>query len=229
MKLNINSVKKGLILIAILIVPSLAYLLLSTGKNKFIPLAIYGPKKVDSVLVDGKYRIDTVYHKTLPFSLTDQRGQTITDKDLEGKIYVANFFFATCKSICPKMTGQLQTVQKKFAAMRDLKIVSHTVDPERDTVEALAQYGKQNLVKPGKWFLLTGDKKHIYDLARHSYLVNALQGDGGPEDFIHSELLVLVDKDKRIRGFYDGTNPEEVDRLVDEIKVLKVEYKEKEQ
>ena len=211
---------KGLVLFTILIVPSLAYLFLITGKNNFKHLEIYGPRDLNS-------KGDTVYHTIPDFSFINQEGKTITQKDFEGKIYIADFFFATCPTICPKMSTQLQRVQKEFAAQRELKIISHTVNPEKDSVQALAQYAKQFMVNPRKWNLVTGNKKEIYDLARDGYYITALKGDGGPDDFIHSEKLVLVDKEKRIRGYYDGTNQASVDTLMDEIRVLLLEYKEK--
>jgi protein SCO1 len=222
-----SPLKKGLILFSILVVPSLLYLVLTTGKHNFIHLQYFGPKETDSVQVNGSYRVDTVYHKVGGFSLLNQEGKTITDKDLEGKFYVANFFFTTCPSICPKMTSELYRVQQKYPAVRELRFLSFSVNPEKDTVAALADYAKRYLVNKRKWHLLTGDKKQIYDLARNSFLLSVQEGTGGPEDFIHSEQLVLVDKERHIRGYYDGTDPKEVDRLIDEIKVLTLEYKEK--
>jgi protein SCO1/2 len=218
---NPVSIKKALILFAILLCPSIAYMLLTTGKNNFKHLPIYGPKELSATN-------DTIYHTVSGFSLINQLGNKVTEKELDGKIYVADFFFASCKGTCPKMTGQLQRVQTKYAALRDLRIVSFSVDPVRDSVPALAAYAKQNMVNPRKWNLLTGDKKSIYDLARNDYYIVASEGNGGPEDFVHSEKVVLVDKEKHIRGYYDGTDPLEIDRLIDEIQVLKAEYHEKE-
>lgn len=212
--------KRGLILFVILVLPSIAYLLLSSGRNHFKHLPIYGPKDVNE-------KGDTIYHTIPDFQFINQEGKTITQKDLEGKIFVADFFFATCPSICPKMSSQLQRVQKMFEAEWGLKILSHTVNPEKDSVAALAEYGKRFMVNPRKWYLVTGDKKAIYDLARTGYFITAREGDGGPDDFIHSEKFVLVDKEKRIRGYYDGTDSTSVNTLIDEIKVLLAEYNEK--
>jgi protein SCO1/2 len=202
---------------------------MTTGKNHFTHLPIYGPKDLDSTFVNGKYKTDTIYHTITDFQLTDHLNRPVSLKDMEGKIFVADFFFASCKSICPVMTGSMQRIQDRFAAARELRLLSFTVNPERDSVPALAAYARQHLVNSRKWMLLTGDKKTIYDQARYSFLVTALPGDGGPDDFIHDDKLVLVDKEKHIRGYYVGTDSTEVNRLMDEITVLLLEYKEKEQ
>jgi protein SCO1/2 len=170
---------------------------------------------------------DTLFHTVSDFSLTCQTGKTITQKDLEGKIYVADYFFANCKSICPKISKQLERVQKHFADEPSVMIVSHTVDPKRDTVEALVAYAKLHDANPEKWLFLTGDKKQLYDLARHSYLVTASEGNGGDQDFVHTEQVALIDKEKRIRGCYDGTDSLAVGRLIVDIEQLLLSYKEK--
>lgn len=209
---------KALILLGILLVPSLAYLIVSRGKNNYQRLEIFGPKEPSSTNPG-----DTSYHTIAPFELTAHDKSVFSDKDLEGKIYVADFFFATCQTICPKMSMQMKRVQEAYKEDPDVILISHTVDPDRDTVNALAAYAAEYGAINGKWFFLTGEKKEIYDLARHSYFLAAMPGDGGPDDFIHSEKLVLVDKHKRIRGFYNGTDYEDVNLLIDEIKVLKWE------
>ena len=176
---------------------------------------------------NDKHRLDTVYHTIADFALLDQQGHTITQKDIAGKIYVADYFFANCKSICPKMSNQLERVQARFKNEPAFCILSHTVDPMRDTVAAMATYAKLHGADPGKWFFLTGDKKELYDLARNSYLAVASKGDGGPEDFIHTEQFALVDKSRHIRGFYDGTDSVEVNRLMADVEQLLLSYKEK--
>lgn len=175
-------------------------------------------------MTGGKPHTDTLYHTIQPFVLINQYGDTITEKEYEGKIYVADFFFTTCQSICPKMTSQLYRVQEKFLKNDSVLLLSHTVDPEHDSVPVLARYAVQTHARPSKWNFVTGDKKHLYDLARQGYLITAMEGNGGPEDFIHSETFVLVDKERRIRGFYDGTSTVEVNKLIDDIKVLIAEY-----
>jgi protein SCO1 len=186
-------------------------------------LPVYGEKKLS-----GADDADTLYHTIGSFRLVDQNGDTITEKTTEGKIYVADFFFATCQSICPIMTSQLTRVQAAFPA-KDVVILSHTVNPLHDTVEVLAEYAHKYGAKNDQWHLLTGSKKEIYDLAKNSYLVNALEDDGSEEGFLHSETFLLVDKLKRIRGIYDGTDSVAVGKLINDIKLLQTEkiYSEK--
>ncbi len=211
--------KKLLILLFLLSFPSVLYVILSTGKINFIRLPYIGERELAP---NGK---DTIYHSIPAFKLINQDGEIITEKDFEGKIYVADYFFTTCKSICPKMTTELLRVQEKFEYTNGLvKILSHTVDPEHDSVPVLKAYSKMVHADTKMWDFVTGDKKQLYDLARKGYLVNAMQGDGGKDDFIHSELFVLVDKEKHIRGIYDGTNIKSVNDLLDDIKVLIAEY-----
>lgn len=215
---------KVLILFGILIIPSVAYLLVSSGKNNFSHLEYYGPKEP----VAG-HPGDTTYHSIAPFELISQDGIPVTADNLEGKIYVANFFFATCQTVCPKMSMQMKRVQEATKDDDHVALVSHTINPDHDSVAVLSAYAKEYGAISGKWYLLTGDKKQIYDLARSSYFIAAMPVDtakrGGPDDFIHSEQLILVDKKKHIRGYYDGTDYADVDRLVDEIKVLEWEEK----
>jgi len=168
---------------------------------------------------------DTLYHTVKGFSFLDQGGHTVTDRDLAGKIYVADYFFANCKTICPKMSNQLERVQARFKNEPSFMILSHTVDPERDTVAAMARYASMHGADPKKWLFLTGDKKQLYDLARHSYLAVATVGDGGPQDFVHTDQFALVDKEKHLRGFYDGTDSLEINRLMMDVEQLLLSYK----
>ncbi|MFL5752748.1 MAG: SCO family protein [Bacteroidia bacterium] len=177
-------------------------------------LPVFGEKK--AVNPQGT---DTLYHTIAPFRLMNQFGDTITEKTTEGKIYVADFFFATCQSICPVMSSQLTRVQEANKG-NDVLILSHTVNPMHDTVEVLAQYGNKYGAIKNKWHLLTGSKKEIYDLAKNSYLVNALEDDGSLEGFLHSETFLLIDKQKRIRGIYDGTDSIAVNKLIGDIRIL---------
>ncbi len=187
-------------------------------------LPYYGERDVVKTMVDGKEVIDTVYHSIPDFSFTNLDGRTISQKDLEGKIYVADYFFATCPGICPVMTSNMLRVQQKFKDRPDLFFISHTVDPDRDSAEALLEYALKVHADTSNWFFVTGDKKALYEQARRGYLIPAQEGDGGPEDFIHSEKLVLVDKNRHIRGFYDGTSVSSVDSLIEDIKVLMARY-----
>ncbi|MFN6038901.1 MAG: SCO family protein [Bacteroidota bacterium] len=180
-------------------------------------LPIIGEKKLSS---NGK---DTVYHTIPEFSFTNQFGEIVNEKITKDKIYVADFFFATCTSICPVMSKQMGLVQNAFREDKDVLILSHTVNPMHDTVEVLNAYGNKFGAIKDKWHLLTGEKKKIYELAKDGYLVNALQDDGSAEGFLHSELFVLIDKQKRIRGTYDGTDSVQVVKLIQDIKLLKKE------
>jgi len=189
-------------------------------------LPIYQPAQVSTELVDSTIQHQKKYHKIADFSLTNQNGETITQKDYEGKIYVADFFFTTCQTICPIMTKNMHEVQKQFIADNEVMLLSHSVTPDIDTVEQLQRYAKEKLVNPTKWNLVTGDKKQIYELARKSYLAVKDDGNGGPFDMIHTENFMLIDKERQIRGFYDGTKMEEIERLLEDINVLKASYKE---
>jgi len=187
-------------------------------------LPIYNPYQLNPDVVDASMQNVTKNHKIADFSLIDQEGKTVTENDFEGKIYVADFFFTTCQSICPKMSGQMQRLSVEFEEDDELKFISHTVYPEVDSVPLLKAYADEYGARSSKWELVTGDKKQIYDLARKSYFAVTTEGDGGEGDFIHTENFVLVDKEKRLRGFYDGTKPEEIDQLIEDIEILKNEY-----
>lgn len=187
------------------------------GEHKLV-LPVIGEKKHT-----GIGTTDTIYHTIGDFKFVNQNKDTITQKTVENKIYVADFFFATCQSICPQMSTELVRVQKEFKTDNDFLILSHSVNPAHDTSEVLNVYaGKYGAIK-NKWHFLTGSKKAIYDLAKDSYLVNALEDDGTPEGFLHSELFLLIDKQKRIRGMYDGTDSVAVNKLIADIKLLKTE------
>lgn len=220
-----HGLKKILIVGGILIIPCVFYLALRSGKNNYTHPEIFGPKEVAATTTNGVP--DTIYHTIGDFSLTDHYGKFFSKDLLTNKIYVADFFFATCKTICPKMSEQMERVQDKFKDEADVMLLSHTVNPENDSVSVLFDYAQKHHAIKDKWFFLTGDKKQIYDLARSSYFITAMKGDGGADDFIHSEQLVLIDKEGRIRGFFDGTDRFEVDKLIDAISLLMHEYKEK--
>ncbi|MCC6383739.1 MAG: SCO family protein [Bacteroidia bacterium] len=191
------------------------------SKEKPQELEIYGPK--ETVHNPVSKAIDTIYHSLKDFNLITNRGDTVTQEILNNKIAIADFFFATCQTICPAMSNQLKRVQDKYQDDHNVIILSHTVDPVHDTPEKLQQYAESYGAIPGKWYFLTGDKKHIYELARKSYFLAVSDGDGSNRDFIHSQQLVLIDSHKRIRGYYDGTNPEEVNQLIHDIRILETE------
>ncbi len=187
-------------------------------------LPIYSPNMVSTELVDESIQFIKKYHKISNFSLTNQNGETVTHENYNNKIYVADFFFTTCPSICPIMTENMFYIQEKTID-KDIMLVSYSVTPEIDSVLQLKKYAIEKGVNDNKWNLLTGNKKEIYELARKSYLVAKNDGDGSKYDMIHTENFVLVDKEKRIRGFYDGTNKEEMDKLLNDIQILENLYK----
>ncbi len=189
-------------------------------------LPIYQPAMVNQELVDESLLDVKKYHTIADFSLINQNGKTITQNDYEDKIYVADFFFTTCQTICPIMTSNMHDIQKEVLEDDDVMLLSHSVTPTIDTVAQLKRYADKKGVIDTKWNLVTGDKRHIYELARKSYLAVKTDGDGGPFDMIHTENFILIDKERRIRGFYDGTDEEDMQRLLEEIAVLKAEYKD---
>ena len=188
------------------------------------PLPIYQPTMVNSELVDSTLIDVRKYHKIADFSLTNQNGEIITQDNYKDKIYVADFFFTTCQTICPIMTDHMYFIQKELKNDQDVMLLSHTVTPEIDSVAQLKKYALKKGVNDSKWNLVTGDKKQIYDLARKSYLAVKDQGNGDAYDMIHTENFMLIDKKRQIRGFYDGTNPDEITRLIEDIEILKKEY-----
>jgi protein SCO1/2 len=188
-------------------------------------LPIYQPALVNPELVDSTMQYVKKYHKIADFSLTNQNGKTITQDDYKDKIYVADFFFTTCQTICPIMTDNMYQVQKSILNDEDVMLLSHSVTPKIDSVAQLKRYALKKGVNDAKWNLVTGDKKQIYALARKSYLAVKTFGNGDAYDMIHTENFILVDKKRQIRGFYDGTNLEEIEQLIEDIKTLKKEYK----
>lgn len=187
-------------------------------------LQVFQPADVNPQLVDVDMQRTAKAHRIADFSLTDQQGITVTNKDFEDKIYVADFFFTTCPSICPKMTASLSELSDFYKNDTDIMFLSHSVTPVKDSVPVLAAYAEANKVDYNRWRLVTGDKKHIYELARRSYFAVTTEGDGGEKDFIHTENFILVDKERKIRGFYDGTSARDMERLKDDIVILRYEY-----
>ncbi len=190
--------------------------------NKRLP--IYQPNMVNPELVDSTLLDVKKYHTIANFELINQNGDTITQEAYTDKIYVADFFFTTCPTICPIMTKNMAEIQGSILNDDDVMLLSHSVTPQIDTVAQLKRYALEKGVLDSKWNLVTGDKRQIYELARKSYLAVKTDGDGGPFDMIHTENFILVDKEKRIRGFYDGTNTEEIQKLLQDLAVLKNSY-----
>ncbi|WP_417610698.1 SCO family protein [Owenweeksia hongkongensis] len=215
--------KIGIVLVVFIIGLTFSYQILKPKPR----LPIYNPSELDSRLVDESVQRQGRGHRVLPFKLVNQFGDTITEKNLEGKIYIADFFFTTCPGICKDMAIEKRRLQEVFKADDDVVIVSHSVTPELDSVPVMYEYGEMQGAIEGKWQLLTGDKPQIYKLARQSYFAVMDEGGNGDEDdFIHTENFVLVDPQKRIRGFYDGTSAEAVDKLIADIAILKASLNE---
>jgi len=215
-----SRLRKIAIVLSIILLPIVFFLVLSKGKYHYKHLDYFGPKEVNA---SG----DTTYFTVPDFKLINQNGETITQKSFEGKIYVANFFFATCPTICPKMTDQVKFVQDEFKDNKDVLFISHTVDPDRDSLPALKMFAEKHGADLSKWFFVTGNRDSIYTLAFKGYMVGAGEDAASAGGFMHDQHLLLVDKKKRRRGIYDSLDPKEIQRLKDEIKVLLYEYKEK--
>ena len=212
--------KKISILVLVLVVPGfLYYLLTAEGKNRYKPLPVFGPKLLAKTThrVKGKDIPDTIYHVLPDFKLTDQNGSPVSLKDWYNKIMIVNFFYTRCPSVCKFMNTNIAQLDSIYVKNKLVNFASVTVDPQYDSASVLKGYAK-NFKPSAKWQFLTGDTSAIYKLARRGFLVNALQtGDG---NFIYSDKIILIDKDKRIRGYYTGAETPEVGRLDDEIKVL---------
>lgn len=222
MKLEIARYRKFILFFALLSGVILLLFYRALVPKKILP--IYQPAEVSFELVDSSLQHVKKYHKIANFSLTNQNGNRISQRDYQGKIYVADFFFTTCPSICPIMTNNMAYIQSKIMDDPQVKLLSFSVTPEIDSVPQLKKYALEKGVNDKKWNLLTGEKKEIYTLARKSYFVVKEDGDGGPHDMIHTENFVLVDPEKRIRGYYDGTDKAAMENLLADLKTLKEEY-----
>ncbi|WP_431133290.1 SCO family protein [Psychroserpens mesophilus] len=187
------------------------------------PLPIYQPNRIDASLVDSTIQHKKKYHTIADFKLINQNGKIITQDDYKDKIYIADFFFTTCQTICPIMTDQMHRIQENIINDDEVMLLSHSVTPEIDSVAQLKRYAIEKDVNDAKWNLVTGDRKQIYDLARKSYLV-VKNDDSEDYGMIHTENFALIDKDKQIRGIYNGVSPTSVDSLLQDIKRLKKEY-----
>ncbi|MFC4871541.1 SCO family protein [Negadavirga shengliensis] len=184
-------------------------------------LPVLGNKYTEEKTVEGKLVVDTVYHQIAPFKLINQEGDTVTNGNVEGYVYVADFFFTSCPTICPVMKTQMLRVYEKFKGEPDFRILSHTIDPKYDTVALLKDYAARLGVGNAKtWNFLTGDQEQIFELAQTSYLTTAMEDKYEPGGFLHSGAFVLVDQQGRIRGVYDGTKETQVNRLMKDIPKL---------
>jgi len=199
------------------------YFIQKDNKRPDVILETYGRQTVDSIASDGTHHDANRIHTVGTFALTDQLGRPFTEAETRGKIYVADFFFTTCQTICIPMGRNMSQLVKRYANNPDILFVSHTVDPETDSVPVLKAYADKHEAPPNQWYMLTGSKKVIYSLARNDYFVTATQGDAGPDDFVHTQNFALIDPRGRIRGYYDGTRLEEIEKLAKDIAILQQE------
>ena len=224
--MNMSFFKKSIPTLLFLIVFSIVsitvyYQLMSENKK----LKIYNPIDVNPKLVDFSVKNIKKNHTISDFELINQNGKIITNNDYKGKIYIADFFFTRCNNICIAMAYNMSELQEFYKDDQDIMFLSHSVTPVIDSVPVLKKYAIANGVVDGKWNLATGSKTHIYDLARKNYFAVLNEGNGDIDDFIHTEQFVLIDKERRIRGFYDGTEKEDMEKIKKDIIILKQEYK----
>jgi len=194
--------------------------LTSCNRESKKQLPIYNPSDMDYRVIDKSMK-DVKNHTVADFKLINQNGETITQDDYKNKIYVADFFFTRCTTICPIMTDNIGKLQDLFKTDDEIMFLSLSVTPDIDSVSVLRAYADEKGVIDSKWNITTGKKKHIYELARKSYFAVLDKGDGGYQDFIHTTNFILVDKKKRIRGIYDGISDDEIERLINDINILK--------
>ena len=189
----------------------------SDSKEK---LPILGNREAITKTVNGRQITDTLYHQIPDFEFINQDSVKITQKDFVGKIYVADFFFTTCPTICPKMKTQMLRIFKKFKDNPKVAILSHTIDPRHDTPSVLKEFSKNLGIQNSMWQMVTGDKAKIYEIGQKSYMVSATDDPTQPGGIVHSGAFILVDKNHHIRGIYDGTEPERVDKLMADMEIL---------
>ena len=216
---RVEAMRQGAPLLAIAVVFATA---VTWGAFELMPdreLPVLQPSDLNPALVDAAVR-HAERHRILPFTLVNQLGDTVTEADVAGQILVADFFFTRCPTICPVMTQQLTRVQAACAGDSSIRILSHSVTPTADSVPVLAAYATRYGADPSQWWFLTGDKAHIYHLSRRSYFSCLEEGDGGLQDFVHTENVALIDPAGRIRGMYDGTSSDEIDQLIADISLL---------
>jgi len=219
--MNKSETKTSIFSLIILLVLALALIFLVykflTPQKK---LPVYNPQDMNPDLVDSTLQSKGKGHRIADFKLINQNGEIITQENYKGKIYVADFFFTRCTTICPVMTSNMKEVQDAFLDNDKVMFLSHSVTPEMDSVPILRAYADIKGVIDGKWNITTGDKKHIYALARKSYFAVLDEGDGGLQDFVHTENFTLIDPKGQIRGTYDGTDKAEIQRLIADIRIL---------
>lgn len=213
----------------VIILPVGSYLLVnSLSKDAVLMPKRYFYDTVLSVNRDGKTIQDTQWHKVKPFKLTNQFGKQVGLDDLPGKIIIADFFFTSCPSICPTLTRNMKRLQDAFVKTDTIvRFVSFTVDPERDSAQRLKAYGDKYRINHDTWWMLTGPKKDIYDIALHEFKANIAQEEGVDTGFIHTDKLFLLDKDRVVRGWYNGLDSVNLDRLIRDVVFLNMERDKK--
>lgn len=219
---NVENMRVVILLVIAVVGIITAYLITKPSDEKSLP--VISPVDLNTEMVDPDLVRQGFGHKIGDFSFTDQNNRTFGLKDVKGKVFVAEYFFSTCGTICPRMTAQMQRVHNHFKQNNQIEILSFTVDPETDSVARLAEYAKAHQANSKQWHFLTGEKEKLYEVARRSFFVLKPaavqnQGDVG-SDFIHTNNFVLVDRQLRIRGYYDGTSEIEVDRLMKDMERL---------
>ena len=202
---------------------ALVMLFAACKSNTTKVLPIYGNRSAETKTVNGQQITDTVYQTVPAFKFVNQYGDSVGSKNLKNDIYVADFFFTSCPSICPVMKRNMLNVYNAFKDTADVKIISFTIDPKHDTTAVLKKYADKLGVSGNSWWFLNGDKDKVYDLATKSYLVGVTQDSTAAGGYVHQGYFVLIDKQQRIRGSYDGTDPKQVDQLIADIKTLKAE------
>ncbi|MFD2247304.1 SCO family protein [Pontibacter ruber] len=219
--MNSNNIRQFILALA-----ASAALYACSGNESEATLPILGHRDVVEQEVNGKMVADTVYQQIPDFSFTDQDSQQVTAKTFEGKIYVTDFFFTTCPTICPKMKSQMLRVYEQYKDNPQVVLLSHTIDPKHDTVAVLKEYAERLNVSSDKWHFVTGEKDSIYSIAQ-KYMVTAMEDEQEAGGFVHSGAFILVDQNRHIRGVYDGTQPDQVDKLLKDIPVLLNEQHQK--
>jgi len=199
-------------------------LLLSACREEDKKLPILGRREIKNISYDGGIKADTIYHTIGDFRFVDQDSAFVTPATFNGKIYVADFFFTTCPTICPIMKTQMLRVYDAFRDNDQVLLLSHSIDPEYDTVAVLRDFARKLGVESSKWHFVTGKKEEIYEVGQKNYMVTARDDPNEPGGYLHSGAFLLIDKEKRIRGIYDGTKKEDVDELIRDIPVLLREY-----
>lgn len=188
--------------------------------NRYTPFPYIGQHDIGVIVENGVEKMDTIYHQVPPFVLLNQDSVLITNEDVQGKVHVANFFFTSCPAICPAMIAQMKRLQEMTAEVDELLFLSHTIDPERDTLAKLRSYIEERDINTTNWHFLRGEREYVHDLGKTGYMVNAMEDEAADGGFLHSEHFVLVDREGHVRGLYVGTETEQVDQLAKDIKTL---------